>query len=150
MEKKACEAPLHAHFTLSFLACASVFDVLAPPLLGSAGAGHRAVWGEVWMVHCVGWALTAASLPVLVITFPVFPTAASKAGGPPADTLRWWQSEGQCKHLSSFGQVLLNDLFSLRGNFQISGHQSWLAYVVLVQWPVLIVVMQTSEQKLET
>lgn len=71
------------------------------------------------MAHCVGLTLTAASLPAMVITFPVFPTTASKAGDPSADTPRQQQSEGQCKHLSSFGQVILNDFFEPIGNFLV-------------------------------
>lgn len=110
---------------------ASVFNVFAPPLLGSAVAAHMAAWREVWMAHCVGLTLTTASLPVLVITLPVFPTSASKAGVPPADTPRWWQSDGQCKDFSSSWQVFLKDFFSTE-IFHTSDYRRWLGHVLIL------------------
>lgn len=115
---------------------ASVFAVLAPPPHWGApwlDAKPR----DVWAVHCVGWTLKAASLPVLMITLPVFKTAASKADGPPAGTLC-----GQSRTPNLNTTAVLVECFFMTSLhwgqiFQFSDHLSWLkkhrALVVVVQ-----------------
>lgn len=82
--KETSEAPLHAHFTLSSLACVKrgkhLFSLfwLRPP------TGERRGWmqSREMSERCivVGRTLKAASLPVLMITLPVFSTAAAPGG----------------------------------------------------------------------
>lgn len=100
------------------------------------------------MVHCVGLTLTAVPLPVLVITLPVFPTAASKAGVPPADTPPGGDSRKANVNTSAVS-IKYFSLTSFKWGeiFQFSNDQSWLGHVVLVQWhqPAVTVFMHTGE-----